>query len=769
MKRKRIIAFLMTLSLLLGIVPVSLAEEETNNYYYLEETKQVYKEKDEKSEEVYPLEKYSVAIGKESDGWLEVNRGSGYLKLDDNCIKMEKTKIKLIKDTDFIIGSSNSNLSLGQVEKGYETIAYSHEDMDWYFLTNYTIEDVAFYGFIAKDATEKIKEEKPEEKPSDFLTIKGYISAQDKLNVRDNPNNGEILGKLDRNTYIEGKLHGSWVEIEYDGKTGYIHRAYVSDEKLDDTIKGYVSAKNKLNVRDNPGKGEILGKLERNTYVEGKLRGFWIEIEYEGKTGYIHRAYVSDEKLDDSSDDIIEGYINAKNKLNVRDNPNNGEIIGSLVRGTKISGTKEGNWIKINFENKVGYIHSSFVVEEKPADEIKGFITASVNKRKAASSSSVSLGYLARGTYIKASPVGNGTWLKVNLNGETFYIVKNFVSETPIKAHLFTKNNINVRKGPGLKYETYGRLAKGSYLNGEYVEDGSWVKFSNYGNTVYVNSNLVETVEAKKTGWIQKGSNNYYAYKGVPARGWKTIGSNKYYFDPMMRNLYTGLKNTGEGVYYFNKNGSLRTGYITVPGTTYNHSYNLAGPSKSELQNKWLKENERQFLGQKALNIALDGSGTKYTWYGIDLKRGVYCSGVPYAAYKQVGITIPGPEYGNLTDAKKHGQQSGDPQYGYGSAGEYGYLMASSQYTKGHQQVGSRIYFNGDFSKLKAGDIIFAKNPSLSNNIKASHSMIYAGMNNNRPMIIHSGFVQGNILDNISMVTSGWGYRLMPNAHRPYN
>ncbi|MGF0040008.1 hypothetical protein ACQRBF_04415 [Peptoniphilaceae bacterium SGI.131] len=43
----------------------------------------------------------------------------------------------------------------------------------------------------------------------------------------------------------------------------------------------------------------------------------------------------------------------------------------------------------------------------------------------------------------------------------------------------------------------------------------------------------------------------------------------------------------------------------------------------------------------------------------MDLKEGLYCSGLAYTAYKNNGIIIPGPEYGNLEEAMSLGPQSG--------------------------------------------------------------------------------------------------------------
>ncbi len=66
------------------------------------------------------------------------------------------------------------------------------------------------------------------------------------------------------------------------------------------------------------------------------------------------------------------GFVNVNTRLNVRDKPW-GAIIGKLYDGDKIHIlAREGDWLKINWNGGVAYVHSAYVSVGKPADDDGG-------------------------------------------------------------------------------------------------------------------------------------------------------------------------------------------------------------------------------------------------------------------------------------------------------------------------------------------------------------------------------------------------------------
>ena len=136
----------------------------------------------------------------------------------------------------------------------------------------------------------------------------------------------------------------------------------------------------------------------------------------------------------------------------------------------------------------------------------------------------------------------NGVWVKVNgwkkVNGAVYYFNKNGVAVTGVK-----------------------KIGSKRYYFGE---DG--VRYSGNGVTEMFNIEEGEFdfyyINAKgvvKTGWIHSGDNTYYATKnGAFAKGWKTIGGEKYYFDlDDCHMYYGGIFNIDGTDYYFMEDGCL--------------------------------------------------------------------------------------------------------------------------------------------------------------------------------------------------------------------
>lgn len=283
-------------------------------------------------------------------------------------------------------------------------------------------------------------------------------------------------------------------------------------------------------------------------------------------------------------------------------------------------------------------------------------------------------------------------WIFIDYNGKKVKFLKSFMSQTPIAFQGFAVTNTPLNSG-----NLNTTLNMGGFISGKYHDSGELIEFSNYGNKLSIPVSKVMELDKNLTGWINKGGYRYFIEnlnnKQEVARGWKVINGSTYYFDPMMRYMYTGVKSTGENVYYFQNDGKLSSGTKTIPGTNHSNKITFGTPSRTELNTNVASKPESSFIGQAATNEALKGMGRKYYWYGTDISgtsnnNGLYCSGLVYQAYKNAGITIPGPEWGNERTARTKGPQSGPTYRGWGPAGDYGYQMVVHQYTDTHTKTG---------------------------------------------------------------------------------
>lgn len=204
--------------------------------------------------------------------------------------------------------------------------------------------------------------------------------------------------------------------------------------------EGVVSANN-LNLRKGPDTNyEVIGTLTKGTKVSiVGSDGDFLKIESDSLAGYVHKDYVIQKNEVDGEDSTNEGDgsnsnnggtgdngnsgnykkgIVSANNLNVRKGPSTDhEVIGVLTKDTRIKVIgSEGNFLKIEANNLVGYVHGDYVTLENEG--------------------------------ISSSDNGN------NSNSES----SNTGDSTKYKDGIVSVDNLNFRKGPGTNYEVIGVL-----------------------------------------------------------------------------------------------------------------------------------------------------------------------------------------------------------------------------------------------------------------------------------------------------------------------
>lgn len=230
-------------------------------------------------------------------------------------------------------------------------------------------------------------------------------------------------------------------------------------------------------------------------------------------------------------------------------------------------------------------------------------VTNFVNVRKGATTSSAVVGKLYEGC-VAAVLEEEGDWVYIKSGNVTGYVVKKFLlfgkeAEAAIEKKYspkikVTANVLNIRAGAGTNYEVIGSFRTGA--EAELEEKGTeWMKirFSSDGKT--------------KTGYV------YAKYVKV-----------------------TGEPKTGE----------------TLAEEAKRIEAEKKAAAKAEAERKAAKEREeakkkeaaKQAKAEKAKKVAeyaKTAVGTAYVWGGTNMKTGVDCSGLCYAAYKNFGYTLP--------------------------------------------------------------------------------------------------------------------------------
>lgn len=206
----------------------------------------------------------------------------------------------------------------------------------------------------------------------DFQRIKKGKITVDASYLRTGPNTTyPIKGLLEKGAIVYClDQEGEWYEVHSTIGKGWIHQTFIEfiDEKMERTRTVTADI---LNVRKEPSlDGEIIGKLTMGEKITiQKEDKDWLQINYEGEYGWIHKNYVAIEKGNDKKAEKMEikkkwkGII-AATSLHMRDEPSfNGKRIALLKKGDIFPIIEQkNNWYKIEYKPKqYGWVASWYV------------------------------------------------------------------------------------------------------------------------------------------------------------------------------------------------------------------------------------------------------------------------------------------------------------------------------------------------------------------------------------------------------------------------
>ena len=137
-----------------------------------------------------------------------------------------------------------------------------------------------------------------------------------------------------------------------------------------------------VNVRTAPAlTGEVLTLLPRGTKVVVTGRtGEWYQVEYEGRTAYMFADYLieetepgkdKEETKEASVTEFDEKKMLTVALVNVRTKPSlEGKVIALLPCGTGVvANGRAGEWYRVEYEGKTGYMFAQYIMEETAAKE----------------------------------------------------------------------------------------------------------------------------------------------------------------------------------------------------------------------------------------------------------------------------------------------------------------------------------------------------------------------------------------------------------------
>ncbi|PEC21365.1 enterotoxin EntFM [Bacillus cereus] len=228
-------------------------------------------------------------------------------------------------------------------------------------------------------------------------------------------------------------------------------------------------------------------------------------------------------------------YTVTADVLNVRSGAGTGHDVISKVKEGQVLQVigQENGWFKVNVNGQTGYVSGDFVTKggNKGTTVQQGTGTytvnvSSLNVRTGPSTSHTVLGSVNKGKTVQV--VGEvQDWFKINFNGGTGYVSKDFVtkggSAVSNETQQPTTNNNNtttvqtggsyvvntgalkVRTGPATYNAVIGGVTNGTVLNVTGAENG-WYKINHNGRTGYVSADFVKFVKGGVNNVVTGGN-----------------------------------------------------------------------------------------------------------------------------------------------------------------------------------------------------------------------------------------------------------------------
>ena len=222
------------------------------------------------------------------------------------------------------------------------------------------------------DSNTEVIEETPAEVINELVK---YINTQ-ALNVRSSKSfedSSNIVKTLAAGEQINGTVDGEWFKTN----DGYVKLAYLSDSYPQELIDSLNNKNKQEEAPEVQETNEASQEIQTEEVVEENTTNAEIQVEEVVENNEASEQ-VQEEVIPEVKGQAFTGWVYNTNVLNVRDKAVSGNIVGTLSKGTKVSGEIADGWVKFDFNGKTSYVSSSYLTTEEikeeakaPAEEVK--------------------------------------------------------------------------------------------------------------------------------------------------------------------------------------------------------------------------------------------------------------------------------------------------------------------------------------------------------------------------------------------------------------
>ena len=188
-----------------------------------------------------------------------------------------------------------------------------------------------------------------------------------------------------------------------------------------------------LNMREGTNTStKVIQVIQKGEKVEViKKDGKWSQVKYNGKTGYVYNRYLAETTVKKGTVKVGDSRLNVRTKASM-----SGKIIGKLYTGNKVEiKGEDGNWYKINYKGKTGYISKKYVKISSTTitevEECSDVFQAQIgfNVRTGPSTSYSQIGRLIKGQVFQVKGKCSNGWYQIQYGSKTGYVSDKYLDK----------------------------------------------------------------------------------------------------------------------------------------------------------------------------------------------------------------------------------------------------------------------------------------------------------------------------------------------------
>lgn len=312
-----------------------------------------------------------------------------------------------------------------------ESIIVTSRGEEWCAVRYGGVNGYVMTKFLSFPADEKAE-------PTSYATV---ATQSGSLNMRSQPTIGSaVVAQIPKGAQV-GMIaqSGSWSQVSYGGKTGYVMSSYLRTEGSTPTVSGsyakVTTASGSLNLRETPSAdARVLLSIPQGTVLTVVAHeNTWVKVSYGGSTGYVMDKFLTftdDAPTATPPAETSLVYVSTGNGgLNLRETASaDARVLTTIPDAAQVELLQAGGtWSQVRYNAVEGFVMSRYLIAQTGVWRVST-PSGGLNLRETPSADARVLLSIPKGTAVTMLEQGS-EWCKIQYNDSIGYVMSQFLSK----------------------------------------------------------------------------------------------------------------------------------------------------------------------------------------------------------------------------------------------------------------------------------------------------------------------------------------------------